>query len=129
MSQLQAAPAIGKAPPNPIFSADALKPLLQIGYQTPSSQLSFPERRLSAAGFAHSLSEPELTKKYNSKFLNLCSCSRPLTLSTFHAEHYCRPGCGARRPRERHVAATRLTVLAGHTAFATMEVPFLSPNR
>lgn len=91
MSQLQAAPAIGKAPPNPIFSADALKPLLQIGYQTPSSQLSFPERRLSAAGFAHSLSEPELTKKYNSKFLNLRSCSRPLTLSTFHAEHYWRP--------------------------------------
>ena len=88
MSQLQAAPAIGKAPPNPIFSADALKPLLHIGYQTPSSQLSFPERRLSAAGFAHSLSEPELTKKYNSKFLNLRSCSRPLTLSTFHAEHY-----------------------------------------
>ena len=37
MSQLQAAPAIGKAPPNPIFSADVLKPLLQIGYQTPSS--------------------------------------------------------------------------------------------
>ena len=91
MSQLQAAPAIGKAPPNPIFPADALKPLLQIGYQTPSPQLSFPERRLSAAGFAHSLSEPELTKKYNSKFLNLRSCSRPLTLSTFHAEHYWRP--------------------------------------
>ena len=90
MSQLQAAPAIGKAPPNPIFSADALKPLLQIGYQTPSSQLSSPERRLSAAGFAHSLREPVSTKKYNSKFLNLCSCSRPLTLSTFHAEHYCR---------------------------------------
>ena len=105
MSQLQAAPAIGKAPPNPIFSADALKPLLQIGYQTPSSQLSFPERRLSAAGFAHSLSEPELTKKYNSKFLNLRSCSRPLTLSTFHAEHYWlvqfpasrRKTCSARR--------------------------------
>ncbi len=41
-----------------MFPADALKPLLQIGYQTPSPQLSLPERRLSLACFAHSLSEP-----------------------------------------------------------------------
>ena len=27
------------------------------------------------------------------------------------------PGCGARRPRERHVAAKRLTVPAGHLCF------------
>ena len=113
MSQLQAAPAIGKAPPNPIFSADALKPLLQIGYQTPSSQLSFPERRLSAAGFAHSLSEPELTKKYNSKFLNLRSCSRPLTLSTFHAEHYWR---GRVRSPKYHGPSFRVGCQAGALA-------------
>ena len=37
-------------------------------------------------------------------------------------------GWSARRPRERHVAATRLTVLAGHTAFAIMKVAFVSSD-
>jgi hypothetical protein len=58
MSSLQAAPAICKARPNPIFPADLLKALLQIGYQTPSPQLSLPERALLTAGFAHPPTEP-----------------------------------------------------------------------
>ena len=41
-----------------MFPPYLLKPLLQIGYQTPSSQLSLPERGLLAGCFAHPLSEP-----------------------------------------------------------------------
>ena len=87
MSQLQAAPAIGKAPPNPIFSADQPAPADE------DSNAHRPKLPLPESGCRRLLAHPRrrapITNRNCSDILNLGNF-RPLTLSTFHAEHYWR---------------------------------------